>query len=154
MKDDKQVQKIGVTAFVEKNGKVLILKRSDKEKFLPEYYELPGGKIEFGETPEDALKREIKEETNLEITVINPFSTFSYVSDNNKRHTIDIQFITKLASDIRNIKLSKEHVKYSWITAGEIKDYKISVKMKEALKKGFKFISKNKRDDSGNKKTS
>ena len=51
-------QKIGVTAFVVSGDeKVLLLRRSKKEKFLPGYFELPGGKVDFGENPEKALER-------------------------------------------------------------------------------------------------
>nr|MBP6888661.1 NUDIX domain-containing protein [Candidatus Paceibacterota bacterium] len=73
-------QKIVVTGFVYNEGKTLLLKRSSKESFLPEYWELPGGKVNFGEIPEDGLVREYKEETGLEISVGKPFRTFSYVS--------------------------------------------------------------------------
>lgn len=50
-------QKIVCTGFIYHQGKMLIIKRSLREAFLPGFYELPGGKVDFGENPEEALKR-------------------------------------------------------------------------------------------------
>ena len=41
------------------------------------YWELPGGRTEYGETPNEALKRELKEETGLTIDVVKPAYTFT-----------------------------------------------------------------------------
>lgn len=135
------MQKIGVTAFILDSDKVLIVRRSQEETFLPGYYELPGGKVEFGESPEQALKREIKEETNLEIEVIKPYDCFSYLSSDNERHTIDIQFITKLTDNPENIKLSKEHDAFEWISKDDISKYQFSDEMKKVIEKGFNNIN-------------
>ena len=54
---------INVTAaIIERNGKILIAKRSSNSS-LPNKWEFPGGKIDEGETPEECLTRELKEET-------------------------------------------------------------------------------------------
>ncbi len=55
-------------AFIEHNNKILICQRSASMK-LPLKWELPGGKVETGESKEDCLKREIWEELRLEIEV-------------------------------------------------------------------------------------
>lgn len=52
------------TAFIIKNGKILLFHRFRKGK---EYWTFPGGSIEKGESPEEALDREINEELNLKI---------------------------------------------------------------------------------------
>ncbi len=53
-------------ALMSPEGKVLLVKRPLHKKHGG-LWEFPGGKVEQGETPEDALKRELKEELNLEI---------------------------------------------------------------------------------------
>ncbi|WP_442760894.1 (deoxy)nucleoside triphosphate pyrophosphohydrolase [Paucilactobacillus nenjiangensis] len=62
----KQIHVVGA-ALIE-NGKVLATKRNE-DRILGSLWEFPGGKIEPGETPEQALKREIEEEFSDEITV-------------------------------------------------------------------------------------
>lgn len=133
--DKKQI--IGVTACIINNHKILLLKRSPKEKFLPGYFEMPGGKVEFGEAPEVALKREIKEETKLSIKILAPFFTFSYTTDLNNIHTIDIQYLVKVTSPLSNLKLNKEHDEFAWAGLNELNNYKITDAMKLAINKGF-----------------
>ncbi len=55
-------------AILINNGKVLIAKRGSSDK-LANKWEFPGGKIESNETPEECLRREIKEEFQIDITV-------------------------------------------------------------------------------------
>ena len=132
-----KIQKIGVSAFIIKENKLLIVKRSKTETFLAEFYEIPGGKIEFGESPAEALIREVKEETNLDIKVIKPYSTFSYISSNGEKHTIDIQYIVEAIGNLENVNLSHEHDEYTWITKDEIDNFKFSEQMKDVIVKGF-----------------
>jgi 8-oxo-dGTP diphosphatase len=56
-----------VECFVEKDGKYLMLKRSPTKKILPNVWIAPGGHQEFCEGVISATKREIREETGLEI---------------------------------------------------------------------------------------
>ncbi|MCO6559310.1 MAG: (deoxy)nucleoside triphosphate pyrophosphohydrolase [Bifidobacterium sp.] len=60
------VQVVG--AAIRKGGTILCAQRGPS-KSLAGYWEFPGGKIEYGETPEQALRREIKEELLCEIEV-------------------------------------------------------------------------------------
>ncbi len=65
-----------VAAVIENNGKVFATQRGYGE--FKDGWEFPGGKIEAGETPQEALKREIKEELDTEIAVHDWIATVEY----------------------------------------------------------------------------
>jgi 8-oxo-dGTP diphosphatase len=133
-----KVQKIVVTGFLLHEEKVLIIQRSPQESFLPGFYELPGGKVDFGETPQDALKREFLEETHLSIEVGKPFYTFSYLSDDGQRHTVEIVYIVSIRPNPSSeIHLSEDHTDYRWIAPHEVEQYPLSSAMKEVIRVGF-----------------
>ena len=56
------------TTIIDKDGRVLILKRSEKDNVLPGYWDIPGGTLEDGEDPAAGAVREAKEEAGLEIS--------------------------------------------------------------------------------------
>ena len=58
-----------VAALIEKDNKYLIARRSTGDENVLGKWEFPGGKMEPGETPEEALRREIREELNIDISV-------------------------------------------------------------------------------------
>ena len=70
-----------VAAIFSEQNKVLAMKRA-AHKPAAGKWEFPGGKIEPGETPEQAIKREIREELNIEITRLTHF-------DNSKTFTTE-----------------------------------------------------------------
>ena len=66
---------INVTcAIIIKDNKILVTQRSEKMK-LPLKWEFPGGKLEFNESEIDCVRREIKEELNIEIEVLKKLSS-------------------------------------------------------------------------------
>ena len=70
-------------AIILKNNKVLIAQRAHDDK-LAGKWEFPGGKIEPGETPEECLKREIREELDVEIEVLDFFAESIYTYNSGK----------------------------------------------------------------------
>ena len=57
-----------VAALILKNGKILVCQRT-KHQTMPLKWEFPGGKIEEGEQPQDALRRELEEELGIDATI-------------------------------------------------------------------------------------
>ncbi len=76
--ENKDIQfHITVKGIVIYEGKTLILKRVRPSSDGLGYWELPGGGLEYGEDPHQALVRELKEETGLDIEIIKPVYTFT-----------------------------------------------------------------------------
>lgn len=110
---------IDVVAAVIKNenDKILITQRNFK-KAQGGLWEFPGGKVKLNETREEAVKREIKEELDIDIEVL------SYISEKVFKYpekTINLIALEckKIAGDIKLL----EHEDYKWVSNFELCDY-------------------------------
>ena len=135
-------QKIVVEGLLVHEGKDLVVRRSANESFLAGHYEVPGGKVDFGEDPSDALKREFKEEVNLDIQVGEPFTTYAYTTKNGTRHTVSIVFHVEIADRLDKLQLSSAHDNHRWIDATTIDDIEMTPEMRENIKKGLRLVQK------------
>jgi nucleoside triphosphatase len=106
---------VGAVIFNE-NNEVLLLKSHKANN----NYIIPGGHIEVGENFEQALRREVKEETNLEIKDIKLVGLQEFINDEEayfvKRHFIFIDYVCR--ADSNEIKLNDEHQSFVWATVG------------------------------------
>ncbi len=87
-------------------------------------YVIPGGHIELGEKMEEALIREVKEETALEIYDIELLSLKESIYGKNfgdKRHFIFIDYLCR--TDSVEVNLNHEFDSYQWISLAELDDY-------------------------------
>lgn len=127
--------------------KVFLPKRAETKKFLPGVYELPGGHIEFGEDLVAGLKREIKEELNLEINVGDPFYAFTYNNPIKGSHSVEIVYFAALADPTVEIKLNPEdHSEYVWLGLNELDALVTNIKGTDdpeylAIKKGLELLA-------------
>lgn len=112
------LDKNAVAVIVDKDNKILLLKRSDyPDSWMPNKWSLVGGGIEKGESPEQAVKREIQEETELEISdFVNSFTI--------QRHenSVETVFACRYDGDPTDVTLDKENSNYGWFSISEI-DY-------------------------------
>lgn len=98
-----------VAAIIRNNDKIFATQRGYGE--FKDGWEFPGGKIEPGETPEEAIVREIKEELDTEVEVIELLDTVEY--DYPNFHLSMGCFICKIKSgDL----VLKEHEAAKWLT--------------------------------------
>lgn len=138
---NQQNQQITACAFLNKDGKLLTAKRATTKDFLPGVYELIGGHVEFGETLEDCLIREFREELHIDIVVGNPFYAFTYLADNNTNHIVEVEFFAKMKDPNQHITLnSEDHSEFHWITKEEIEAYNFTEEEKRAIVKGFELL--------------
>ncbi|MDO5666951.1 MAG: Nudix family hydrolase [Alcaligenaceae bacterium] len=77
MPDKKPFLDVAVGVMINADGEVLLAQRPD-DKSWSGWWEFPGGKIESGESPKDALIRELKEELDVTITAATPWVSFDY----------------------------------------------------------------------------
>ncbi|OOE96254.1 NUDIX domain-containing protein [Salinivibrio sp. MA351] len=97
----------GIISVAGHDDRVLFLKRS-KHEFMPDAWEIPSGGIEEGESMLKALKREIKEETNLEVFDVGGFvSAVDYLAKDNK--CLQLNFNVCCRGDVQ---LSNEHSEF------------------------------------------
>ncbi|MBQ3292894.1 reverse transcriptase-like protein [Candidatus Saccharibacteria bacterium] len=73
-------QRIRVVAIIKEKDKVLVLKRSQGRSDTPVFWELPTGKIKFGEQPEEAIARTLEEEVGLSTTDIRIKDAITFVA--------------------------------------------------------------------------
>ena len=109
------------------DGKYLVTKRSKEENPYPEYWDIPGGIVEYGELPRDGAIRETFEEVGLKIIptkVIHEDSELDKVKD---KIYIRLVYLCELDDDIKNIRLQEEeHSEYRLISSIEdLKDEKV-----------------------------
>lgn len=108
----KEFQKVAVHAYIKKGNKFLVTHRSSNNDYKPNEWDLPGGTVEFGETVEIALKRELLEETKLKVEIIKPLFVCSKAKEG--RHQFWIVYECKYIKG--EVKLNaEEHSEFKWI---------------------------------------
>ncbi|MDY7077318.1 MAG: NUDIX domain-containing protein [Chloroflexota bacterium] len=113
-------------------GKVLLVKQ---DKWRGKYV-IPGGHIELGETMEDALRREIKEETGLDIYDIQFTSLQEFIFDetyHKKGHFVFIDFVCKTGSN--KVELNSESQEYVWVPLEEALDLPVEAYTRRLIEK-------------------
>lgn len=125
--------------------KVFLPRRAKTKESFPDVFELPGGHIEAGEDIAEGLKREIREEFEMEIEVEAPFAVFTYESKKSGS-SIEVVYFAHFVEDIQNIKLHPEdHSEYKWIAENEMQKVYTENKKEndpefQAVRQGFKKL--------------
>ncbi len=127
-------------------GRVLLLQRSKNSVPDPGAWTLPCGHIEATETPEQAVVRELMEETSLIVQCKQLISIEHYFYDYHRTRTIIMEFIylvelTSESVNINNVKLDRENQAYKFVPLRDLKKYQsLATVRKVAIKKGAKII--------------
>ncbi|WP_329405711.1 NUDIX domain-containing protein [Nocardia vinacea] len=114
--DQDEVQQLVVGAVVQHGGKILLLQRP-ADDFMGGIWELPSGKVDPGESIDQALIREVKEETGLDVTAIrNYLGEFDYQSGSGKKSR-QFNFTVEVANT-DTVQLT-EHDAFTWTSLAE-----------------------------------
>lgn len=113
------------------NDEILILRRHPKSRTNPHKWELPGGKVDPGEFFDNALIREIKEETSLDGKI----GDFCEAVQDDYVHKRTVQIIMYLKDLKGEVKISDEHDDWMWASLDKIKELELSTAFEKVLKK-------------------
>ena len=138
-KSESKLHIVTVVAVIHDNdGRVLVLKRRGDEVVYPDMYTFPGGKIEGFESVEETLRREVLEETGMQLklgkillkdkTIMRPdgqvSQSFSYLCE---------------VEDTENVHISGDFTDYKWIRLNDLVDIP-HVGIEEELEKAEKIL--------------
>ncbi len=110
---------VACKAFVVEDGKLLLVKRASDDVHHPNIWELPGGRMGPGENPFEGLRRELKEETGLDIEVKQPLNIQHFTRMDGQVITMIIFLCNKLSGEVN---LSHEHANFDWIPLEKAKE--------------------------------
>ncbi len=109
---------VGVSALIERDNRILLLRRSALKDHGANEWEPVSGRVESGESAAEAVVREVLEETGLRVEVITPFDTFAFRRQPELQELIGIAFYCKYIEG--ELILSHEHSKAEWVPVEEL----------------------------------
>lgn len=126
-------QHISVRAIIRKEERTLLLRRANGRQTILGKYELPGGKLNYGEQPEEALARYLKDDTGATVQTAQLFDVLTYIDHDDR----DIQYVFILYLVSLNpsgaLKLSQNYDRYVWKKVSEIQQDELTESAKLLL---------------------
>jgi 8-oxo-dGTP diphosphatase len=136
----KKIQQVSIKGLIHRDGKILVIK-TPRTSVKSAKWELPGGRMDFGETVEQTFRREMQEELGFKKVKLGQFIniwSFTRVRDGVDHHFVILDFAA--FTDETDIKLSFEHTDYKWVGEKEADKLKMRSGHKKSIKKFFKWI--------------
>jgi len=127
-------QRISVRAVIHKEGKTLLVRRSSGRATILGKYELPGGKLEYNEQPEDALRRYLRNDLNLRVKTAQLYDVLTYVDhdDRDLQYVFIIYLVTVEDAHI-DPAMSDNYNHYVWSNVSKIQQYELTESTKMLL---------------------
>ncbi len=113
--------RVGVAVIGERDGKVLMGLRKSKTHG-DNTWQFPGGHLEYGESFEECAKREVKEETNLDVDDLEVVGiTNDYFKEIDKHYVTVFVKAKKVSGELKNIE-PKKCERWEWIEKEKVKE--------------------------------
>ncbi|HOA14969.1 MAG TPA: (deoxy)nucleoside triphosphate pyrophosphohydrolase [Bacillota bacterium] len=132
--------RIVTAAAIIDEGKLLVARRG-KGQSMEGYWELPGGKVEEGESPESCLAREIEEELGISIEVLDEVGR-APIRGNGEEMTL-VAFIARIANGLPSLSV---HSEVRWIGPDDEKGLQFCAPDVSIVKEVMKLIGKGSRN--------
>lgn len=130
--------KVTTKALICRGNEVLLV-QDEKGK-----WEMPGGKMEFGERPEDALIRELEEELSARNPVVNKLlDVWVFTVEKSERKVHYVVVVYEVILDEYSVQKSEEHVALEWVDKDRIR----GLEMREGYKNTINHFFRNKQDN-------
>lgn len=111
---EKPLVRVGIGVFVVKDGMFLLQKRTGSHG--EGTWSLPGGHLEFGESFEDTARREVKEESSLEITNARFGAVTNDIFEKENKHHVTVWIVSNYANgELKNMEPHK-CTEQAWFT--------------------------------------
>jgi len=125
---------VGVGAvIINDNNEILLTLRGKKAKNEKGTWEIPGGAIEFGETLEAGLIREVKEELDIEIDVLKLIQVCDHLIPTEKQHWVAPSYLCKIVKGKPTIMEPEKCDKIDWFSLEEAQKLKLSIVTKKDI---------------------
>jgi 8-oxo-dGTP diphosphatase len=117
-------------------NQILLVKRGNEP--FKYHMSLPGGFVNFGEKVEDALKREVKEETSLNVEPLEILGVYSEPNRDPRGHIMSVVFICLTVDDF-NGKAGDDAKEMHWINLNELENHDLAFDHKKILQDYVKW---------------
>lgn len=120
-------QRLSVRAIINEEGKAFLLRRNNGRSSILGKYELPGGKLAYGEQPEDALRRYLHDDAGLHIQSSQLFDAVTYIDYDDRAIQYGvITYFVELAPQRHPMKLSGNYSKYKWHSMSSVQQSELT----------------------------
>jgi 8-oxo-dGTP diphosphatase len=124
---------VGVHGVIANRGRILVLRRAPRMLYRPGSWDLPGGHLALGESFEDCLIREVKEETGLDVSIERMLGMNSIISEPYLQALYACRLKVFQSLQLR----PDEHVEHRWVTLAEMGELELIPYLASILKRGM-----------------
>ena len=139
--DDRRYPKrpmVGVGALIFHRGRILMAQRGKEP--LKGWWSLPGGALEIGESLDSAVRREVREETGLEIEPLRVFEIFERImrdsAGNTEYHYVLVDFLCLVRSG--ELRSGADAAEAEWVSEDQLEKYKLEKPALNVIRRAFR----------------
>ena len=142
---------VGVGGVVIERNRVLLVQRGQPP--LKGEWSIPGGMVELGESLEEAVRREVQEETGLAVEPLAPIEVFDRIQKNGPRvlyHYVIVDFACRRTGG--RLKSGSDVLDARWVDRGDLLRYRVTPKAASVIAAAFRQAKKNRKSPQSPKK--